>query len=345
MQACRVLRTSSNASKAFVTATQIGGGGGAGGRGRSTKPPPPRATIPPYVWATAGATVTAFGVTYYSYLDEAPLTHRKRWIATSPEWERQAGDHEYQSLLRAYRREILPDSHRASVTLRRVGKRIAEATDRFAAEHGLTYYTNHPYTFTVIRSDMANAFVLPGNHIFLFTGLFRYVRDEDELASVLGHEVAHNLARHVGEKVSGSIVVNMLARLSLLVDPSGVIFAMLLPAASLFRELPNSRTQEMEADQIGLQIAAEACYDPRAARRVFAAMRDGEGHGGAPPEFLSTHPSHDSRLKKFDEWVPQAMTRYEGDAGERCRSIRYQMQMARLAAAQEAAYCEQKSWQ
>lgn len=334
MQACRILR--SKASQSFVAASRVGAGNG----GR--RPPPYRSSTPPYVWAAAGATATTVGVVYYAYLDEAPLTHRQRWIATSPEWERQLGDQEYQALLRAHRADILPETHRASVTLRRVGARIAEAADRFAVEHQLADYApirQRPYTFTVIRSDMANAFVLPGNHIFLFTGLFRYVRNEEELASVLGHEVAHNLARHVGEKISGSLVVNMLARVSLLVDPSGVIFTLLFPAASLFRELPNSRTQEIEADRIGMYLAAEACYDPRAARRVFAAMQS-EGSSVAPPEFLSTHPSRDSRLRQMDEWLPQALERFEADAGDRCRHVRYQMKLARQAAAEQAAYRE-----
>jgi len=337
MQASRILR--SKASQAFVAAVARSGGGFRGG-----KPPPNNSHgdgIPSYVWATAGATATLFGVAYYSFLDEAPLTHRKRWIATSPQWERRLGDQEYQQLLRAHRGDILPESHRASVTLRRVGARIAQATDHFARQHNLTYYAyNRPYTFTVIRSDMANAFVLPGNHIFLFTGLFKYVHDEDELATILGHECAHNLLRHVGEKISGSIVVNMLARLSLLVDPSGILFTFILPAASLFRELPNSRIQEMEADQVGLLIAAEACYNPEAAKRVFFAMKEGEAGGLRPPEFLSTHPSHDTRLQRFDEWVPNALTRFEADNGDRCRMIRYQMKLARKAAAQEAAYRE-----
>ena len=336
MQGSRIVR--SKASQGFVAAVARSRGGG------GSRPPPHgnrRGEIPPYVWVAAGATGTLFGVAYYSFLDEAPLTHRKRWIATSPQWERELGDQEYRQLLRAHRRDILPENHRASITLHRVGGRIAEATDRFARENSLAYYASRPYTFTVVRSDMANAFVLPGNHIFLFTGLFKYVQDEDELATVLGHECAHNLLRHVGEKVSGSIVVSMLARLSLVVDPSGLLFTFILPAASLFRELPNSRVQEMEADQVGLQIAAEACYDPRAAKRVFGSMQQDEAGGLRPPEFLSTHPSHAKRLQRFDEWVPNAMTRFQADDGDRCRAIRYQMKMARQAAAEEAAWREQ----
>ena len=188
----------------------------------------------------------------------------------------------------------------------------------------------------MVRSETANAFVLPGNHVVLMTGLFRYVKDEDDLAAVLGHEVSHNLARHAGEKISGNLLINLVARLSLLLDPSGTIFSLLLPAASLFRELPNSRQQEMEADQMGVHLAAEACFDPRAAPRVFRAMKDDKSGGRAPPEFLSTHPSHDRRIAKFDEYMPKAMEIYQGDFGDRCNNVRRAMQQARQVAAEQA---------
>ena len=327
---------------------------------------PPGGGLPPYLWATVGGTTALFGYCYFSFLDEAPLTKRKRWIATSPLWERQLGDQEYKQLLKTFRKDILPPNHRASVTVHRVGSRITQAALDFSRDHNLgvqastsssssssqsssqsqpqSQSQSQPqYTYTVVRSDMANAFVLPGNHIFVMTGLFQYVHDEDELAAVLGHEIAHNLARHAGEKISGSIVINMLARLSLLVDPSGVLFTILLPAASVFRELPNSRTQETEADQIGVHIAAGACYDPRAAKRVFANMKAGtEGKGGHihAPEFLSTHPSHDTRISNFDNWLPDAMKEFESDVGERCRHVRRDMALARQHAARSAALQE-----
>jgi metalloendopeptidase OMA1, mitochondrial len=318
------------------------GGGGGGGSGSS-------GNIPPYIYVGVGATTLVCASCYFAFLDEAPLTKRKRWIATSPEWERKLGDQEYQQLLASFRKQqgrgdnnnniILPPNHRASVTVQRVGSRIAQASLVLAKQYNLQYYYNSkiPYTYTVVRSDLANAFVLPGNHVFVMTGLFRHVRNEDELAAVLGHEVAHNLARHAGEKVSSSVVMNILARLSLLLDPSGVVLALLLPAAALFRNLPNSRTQEMEADQIGIHLAAEACYDPRAAKTVFAAMKadaDAATAGNrSPPEFLSTHPSHDSRISNFDAWLPEAMTRFEGDDGARCATVRRAMAQARAHAA------------
>lgn len=355
MQANR--RYFSNKATAFFITAAKNQQAQKGGKAQQLPPPPNGVEIPTYIWVTAIGTASLFGLTYYSFLDQAPLTNRKRWIAVSPEWMSQLGHQEYKQLLHSYRNDILPTDHRASRTLQRVGTRIAEASNQFAKEH--TKKKQHPnnnmhespYTFTVIRSDMANAFVLPGNHVFLFTGLFRYVHDEDELATILGHECAHNVANHVAEKISGSFIINVLARLSLLMDPSGVLFTLILPAAALLRELPNSRIQEIEADRIGLQIAAEACYDPRAAKRVFSALRDNEnteggGGGGSesssPPEFLSTHPSHETRLQRFDVWIPHAMERFQADDGKRCHRVRQQMRMLRQAAAQEATYREQR---
>ena len=315
----------------------------------------PNGGLPAYVWIPVVSTVGLLGYSYYAYLDEVPLTHRKRWIATSPEWEAHLGDQEYRKLLAHFQSkgQVLPPDHRASMTVQRVGSSIAQAAQKFAREHDTASHRssstgNKPsYTYTVVRSDMANAFVLPNNHVFVMTGLFRYIQNEDDLAAVIGHEFAHNLARHAGEKMSSSFVINLLARLSLLVDPSGVLMTIFVPATTLLRDLPHSRTQETEADQIGLYLAAEACYDPRAAKRVFAAMKQGmessgggSGGGVSPPEFLSTHPSHDSRISNFDDWLPDAMKVYQGDTfsdGDRCRHVRQQMQAARKEAAHRAA--------
>lgn len=296
--------------------------------------------FPPYVYYSVFAT-TALGATlYYMYLDEVPVTKRRRWIATTPEAERRLGDQEYHKLLHAYREDLLPKSHRASETVHRVGSRLADASFQFAKENNIPV-TQRPYTFHVIRSDMANAFALPGQHVFVFTGIFRFVRNEDDLAAILSHEIAHCLVRHSGEKISGSILFTLLGQLALVIDPSGALFYFLSPATKLLRELPNSRQQEMEADQIGVQLAAEACFDPRAAKRVFSAMNS-EGGAAGPPEFLSTHPSHSSRIAKFDAWLPSAMNIYEGDTGTRCYGLRRQMSVARQHAARQAALREVK---
>lgn len=296
------------------------------------------------MWIGAGLPVIGGIALYYHYLDRVPLTERQRWIATSPEWERSLGDQEYQQLLQQYRQAVLPPNHRASITVQRVGLRIHKAAQTFLQEHlteeelktSLVSIQTKP-TFTVVRSEHANAFVLPNNHIFVMTGLFQYAQDEDELASVIGHEMAHNLARHVGEKISGNLVIQGLARLSLLADPSGTLMLLFLPAANLFRELPHSRIQELEADQIGMHLAATACYDPAAAQRVFRRMKAAEREQGTPPQFLSTHPSHDSRLTQMEAWLPEANSVWQrDDEGATCRHLREEMAWARQIAAQRA---------
>ena len=93
-------------------------------------------------------------------------------------------------------------------------------------------------------------------------------------------------------------------------------------------------------------LAAEACYDPRAAKNVFSRMKDDDGGHGSrnatPPEFISTHPSYDTRLSKFDDWMPDALAKYNADGGYKCRHVREEMKKARVLAAQVAAKREGK---
>ena len=294
-------------------------------------PRPPPLGIPAYLWAPVVG-ITGIGIySYYAFLDEVPLTKRKRWLATSPQYEEQLGDRQYQQLLQNYKGKILPESHRATKTVKRVGGRIANASQQFAADEKLKFASKSPYTYTVVRSDQANAFVLPNNHVFVLSGLFNFVKDEDELAAVLGHEAAHNLARHAGERLSGGIIVQVIASSLFMLDPSGVLASLFIPVANILHELPHSRQHETEADRIGILLAAHACYDPRASKRVFQAM--GQGVKGAPPEFLSTHPSHTTRIAQFDDWLPAAIQEYEGGFGDRCSSLRADMKAARQLAA------------
>jgi len=156
--------------------------------------------------------------------------HLFRLLATSADWEANMGHDQYKQLLQQYKGDILPKDHRASVTEQRVGSRIAAAAQKCSKEWGVQSTNNKigsPFTYTVVRSEDANAFVLPGNHVFVLTGLFKYCHDEDELASVLGHETAHNLARHAGERVSENILMTIIKRLALVLDPSGILFAFL----------------------------------------------------------------------------------------------------------------------
>jgi len=297
--------------------------------------------LPSYIVVPAVGITSSFLFGYWYFQDEAPFTGRKRLLVTSPDWERRLGDQEYRRLLKQHKNNILPSTHQASMTVQRVGKRISTAADTFIEINNTSNQRQQlqaptskasPYTYTVVRSQTPNAFVLPNNHVFVLTGLFRHVQSEDDLAAVLGHEMAHNLARHAGERMSGGIIVNILARLSLLIDPNGWLYSIFLPGSTLLHELPHSREHEIEADHIGIHLAADACYDPRAAKRVFEGMKledeGGDGNDGKvrPMEFMSTHPSYVTRIENFDMWMHDAMDKFRM---EKCRKIRRDMTVAR----------------
>ncbi|KKA30958.1 hypothetical protein TD95_001306 [Thielaviopsis punctulata] len=162
-----------------------------------------------------------------------------------------------------------------------------------------------------------NAFVLPGGKVFVFDGIFRVTRSEDGLAAVLGHEIAHNIAQHFGERQSSAMGTNMLMysllAMSYVIPPLFFAAAWFLPGMlDMMFQMPMSRVQESEADYIGLMIMAEACYDPRAAvefwkRMDYVAKRNHE----ETPEWASTHPSNENRIRKITEWLPKAMEKWE----------------------------------
>lgn len=154
----------------------------------------------------------------------------------------------------------------------------------------------------------ANAFVLPGGKVFVYSGLIPIARNEHGLAAVLGHEIAHNLAKHVAERMSSQLGANILLySLVTLTGGVGILVTTYLGHAmlDLVFSRPMGRRQEAEADYIGLMMMAEACYDPREALAFWERMKRMQQE--EPPEWMSTHPSHSNRIQKIQEWMPQAL--------------------------------------
>jgi predicted Zn-dependent protease len=166
----------------------------------------------------------------------------------------------------------------------------------------------------VFEDDTANAFALPGGKIGVNTGLLRVAEDSDQLATVLGHEVAHVLAEHGNERASTAFVTQtgMQILQSLSGPPSpgrDQAMAVLGLGAQVGIELPFGRAQEREADLMGLDLMASAGFDPRASVTLWQNMSRDSGAG--PPEFLSTHPSSSSRIRDLEQRIPQAMGPFE----------------------------------
>jgi predicted Zn-dependent protease len=156
-----------------------------------------------------------------------------------------------------------------------------------------------------------NAWAMAGGKMALYSGLVTQLdATDDELAQVLGHEIGHALAKHSAEQMSVAMASTIgVAAVGVAADRKGLALTGAALAAALAVQKPNSRAAESEADRIGIELAAKAGYDPRAAITLWQKMAKVGGKG--PPEFLSTHPSPENREKKLAEFVPQMMPYYE----------------------------------
>lgn len=236
--------------------------------------------------------------------ETVPVTGRSQLILLSEPAEIQMGVQAYQQILAKERISTDPNPN---ALVQRVGRRIAAATGR----------DDYQWEFKVIKNDkMVNAFALPGGKVAVYTGILPVARDEAGLAAVMGHEVAHAIARHGGERVSQNLLVQtglavVMAALSQN-DPATTrnVAALLGAGLTVGVILPFSRAQESEADRLGLIYMAKAGYDPRAARDLWVRMGQASKGRGKPPEFLSTHPANETRIRQIEGWLPEAMRHY-----------------------------------
>ncbi len=234
-------------------------------------------------------------------LASTPYTHRKQLVLFSPQQEIQMG---YQSAQQILQKEPLSRDPRLNAIVQRVGKRIAAA----AAQ------PNYNWEFFVIDKDVLNAFCLPGGKVFVYKGLFRAVENEDQLAVVIGHEVAHAIARHGAERMS-MMQLGRMGKTIAAQTISGGKYAGAINKAYGSVEgvgliLPFSRKFEYEADEIGLYLMTKAGYDPRQALRFWDNMRKLSAGKRKPPEFLSTHPADIHRIQKIQQRIPVALKNY-----------------------------------
>lgn len=258
-----------------------------------------------FLWANYRPVIlgtgTVGGAFYVYNLEEVPITGRRRFNCLSPETERQVlGDAGYEDLVREYRGKILPESHPNTRMVRRVVERLLPAVGNLGTE---TEWAVH----VIDDPNEKNAFVVPGGKVFVFSGILPICQDENGVATVLGHEIAHNVAHHTAERISRSFFIFIIAlAATALFDVSGTTSRYI---TDLVLSLPNGRTQEAEADHIGLLLMAQSCFDPNAAIGFWQRM--GKAQQFAPPQFLSTHPTNHNREGAIRGWLPQATTIYE----------------------------------
>lgn len=230
-------------------------------------------------------------------------TGRSQLLLTSPAQEAQLGADAYQQILAE---EKLSDNRAAAEMVRRVGRRIADEVNR----------PDFAWEFKLIESEQVNAFCLPGGKIAVYTGILPILKNEAGMAAVMGHEVAHAVARHGGERMSQNILAGLGQQAVAYgtrdaSSTSQQAWMTLYGAgAQVGVLLPYSRAHESEADELGIRYMAAAGYDPREAAEVWRRMKAASG-GRRPPEFLSTHPSTDRRIRELESLAPAAMDLYQ----------------------------------
>lgn len=203
--------------------------------------------------------------------------------------------------------------------VKRVAARVIEAAKRSQYSEMANQFE---WEVTVIKDDKTmNAFALPGGKIAVYTGIFPVAKTESGLAAVMGHEVVHALARHGGERMSqNTLAQTTLQAIGIVLGVSGanpVVSQAGMAALGLGAQvgvlLPFSRKHESEADYVGVLLAADAGYDPREAIHLWQRMGELSG-GKSPSEFMSTHPSHETRIQQLEEWMAEAMPIYRSKA-------------------------------
>ena len=236
--------------------------------------------------------------------ETVPYTGRTQIMLLPETAEWQMGLDSYQQILQKARLSRDPAQ---TAQVRRVGMRIAQATGR----------SDYRWEFNVIDDKQANAFCLPGGKVAVYTGILPITRDDAGLAAVLGHEAAHAIARHGGERVSQTLLVQtgLVATQAALArrDPRTVqtVTALLGAGVTVGLLLPWSRGQESEADRLGLIYMARAGYHPSAARDLWVRMAGAARGRARPPEFLSTHPAEATRIRQIEAWMPEALRYYQ----------------------------------
>ena len=197
----------------------------------------------------------------------------------------------------------------ANALVQKVGKRIAAVANKDMP--------GAQWEFVVFDSKEANAFCLPGGKVGVYTGILPITKDEAGLATVIGHEVAHAVARHGGERMSEATALQMGGQIlgTTMSQSDPRMQAATMAAYGLTSQvgvaLPHSRAQESEADHIGLIYMAEAGYDPHAAVAFWQRFADfNKQQGGATPAFLRTHPTDAKRIQQLQVWMPAALAQY-----------------------------------
>ena len=261
---------------------------------------------------------------YFSNRTVDPYTGEKVMIdkSLSAEEESAMGLQAYREIL-SQERPVDPNSQGAR-QIREIARRLIARVDEveadLAAEKGLqaqNYAANFQWEVNVIQSDQANAFALPGGKMAVYTGLVPVAKNADGMAVVMGHEIAHALMRHGAQRMARGKLEQIGQMAGAASGMDAGTLQTVMSAYGVTSALPYARAHETQADEVGLMLAAAACFDPAEAVPLWQRMGQMSG-GQAPSEFASTHPSAETRIQNLQALQPMALAfrqKYCGQAG------------------------------
>ena len=244
-----------------------------------------------FSWILAGCTTT-------------PVSGKKALILVPFSQEMSLGEQAFQQVLKE---EKLSTNQQAAAIVERVGRRIAAVTNM----------PDLKWEFRLIESDQLNAFALPGGKTAIYSAMLAVCQNEAGLAAVMGHEIAHVIARHGAQRMSQDMLMQtgMAAAAISMADQGqrGMILGALGLGAQLGVVLPFSRGMESEADEIGTIYMAKAGYDPSVAEKFWIRFSNVKTGSAQPPEFLSTHPADSTRISQIRRLLPKAQSIYRAN--------------------------------
>lgn len=244
---------------------------------------------------------------------QVPITGRKQISLVSDSEMNTMSLTSYQEFLNENKGSVIKSGPEYEM-VNRIGKRIATAVEAYLRNNNLEKeIKNFNWEFNVVNDNTVNAWCMPGGKVVVYTGIMKVAQNETGLAVVMGHEIAHAVAKHGSERMSqgllqemgGAVLSQALAQKSELTQG---LFQMAYGAGSnILGILPFSRLHESEADRLGLIFMAMAGYNPEAAIGFWTRMSQG---GSSAPEFLSTHPSDVTRINQIKSYLPEALKYY-----------------------------------
>ena len=251
---------------------------------------------------------------FLSSCSSVPVTGRKQLNLIPASQMMSMSYQQYDDFLKSNK---LSTNAQQTQQVKSVGNKIKTAVEAYFQQQGMSSeLEGYSWEFNLVESPEANAWCMPGGKVVFYTGILPITKDETGLAVVMGHEVAHAIAEHGNERMSQGLLTQMggMALAVALQEKPEQTQQLWMTAYGIGSQvgvmLPFSRLHESEADRLGLIFMAMAGYDPGKAVDFWQRMAEMK-NGQAPPEFLSTHPSDDTRIRQIREWLPEAMKYYK----------------------------------